>query len=508
MLNIIRKLFNTKKLSTCTNILSDEQFQNKDVSSKLSENNSILLEVFRNSTDIIFAQIESIYGINMLLVYVDGLINKDQVNRDVVMPFVSHAKDSEIKKILFVSEISEQNSLSKAVDEVLAGNAVMFLDGANSAYILNTKGWDKRTIEPPDSETVIRGPKEGFIESIRINTALLRRKIQNPNLVIEKALVGKQTKTKIEIAYIDGIVNQDVLNIVKERISEIDTDSVLDSGYIEQFIDESNYSLFATLGNSQKPDVVAGKILEGRVAIFVDGSPHVLTAPYLFIENFQTSEDYYWRPILASFLRVLRFLAFALSTLTPALYVAFQNYHQEMIPPTLLLSMSASREGLPLPAIAESFFMTLMFELIRESGTRLPRMVGPAISIVGALVIGQAAVDAGFVSGPMVVVIAVTAVSSFILSSMIETMLILRFSLMIIGGILGLYGMAGAIFVVATHAVSLRSFGINYTSAIAPLEMNGFKDYFLRLPLWSMRQRPASIAKNNTIRQGNINRRY
>lgn len=443
----------------------------------------------------------------MLLVYIDGLVNKDQINRDVIMPFVSYAKNNNLKNFLFVSEILEQKSLSKTVDEVLAGNAAMFIDGMDSAYIISAKGWDKRTVEQPDSETVIRGPKEGFIESIRNNTALLRRKIQNPNLVITNTTVGKQTNTKVEIAYIDGIVNKDVLSIVKKRISEIDTDSVLDSGYIEQYIDEAVYSPFSTIGDTQKPDVAAGKILEGRVAIFVDGSPHVLTAPYLFIENFQTAEDYYTRPFLASFLRIIRFLSFTISSLLPALYIALQNYHSEMIPPPLLLSMSAAREGVPFPSIAEVFFMVGMFELIRESGTRFPKMVGSAINIVGTLVIGQAAVDAGLVSAPTVVAIAITAVSSFAIPSMVEAMLIMRFGFMLAGGFLGLYGITGMILVVAAHGLSLRSFGINYTSALAPSDMNGLKDYFLRFPLRLMRRRPPSIAKDNKIRRGKTNRK-
>lgn len=244
---------------------------------------------------------------------------------------------------------------------------------------------------------------------------------------LESVKIGKRTQTNIEITYTEDIVNKDVLKEVKRWLSLIDTDAILESGYIEQFIEDNPYSIVSTVGNTQKPDVVAAKILEGRVAIFCDGTPHVLTVPHLFIENMQTGEDYYIRPYLATFLRLIRFLVLFISIMLPALYVDFQTYDQEMIPTTLLITMASSREGVPFPALAEALIMVILFELLKESGLRLPKADGSAVSMVGALIVGEAAVSAGLVSAPMVIVVAATAVASFILPSLNETIVFYRF---------------------------------------------------------------------------------
>ncbi len=297
----------------------------------------------------------------------------------------------------------------------------------------------KRSIEEPQAEAVVRGPKEGFIEDISTNKAMLRRRIRSSDLVFEDYIIGKQTKTKISIAYLQGIVNEDVLNGVKNRIGKINIDGILESGYIQQLIEDNPESLVSTIADTQKPDVVVGKILEGRVAVFCDGTPHVLTMPKVFIEDIQTSEDYYLRPYFATFLRGLRVFSLFLSIVLPGLYVALQTFHQEMIPTVLLITMAGAREGVPFPAIVEAFLMTLMLELIKESGIRLPRAVGSAVSIVGALVLGQAAVEAGIVSAPMVIVVAATAIAEFAVPSLTEAVIIYRFILILLGGFMGLY---------------------------------------------------------------------
>lgn len=522
MVKILKKMTRAKNHNTYNqNETHDKQSnENADktcISENLEDNKNLLSESFKNSSDIIYYEFEGYSGERSLIVYIDGLVNKEVLNRDVIDPFIKKSKEVDIKEnlknpqvlksLIHVANVQETKKMPEVTDAILNGNTAMFFEGSDYIFIIDSRGWDKRAVTEPDIEAVVRGPREGFVESISVNTALLRRKIKNSNLVFESIRLGKQTHTDIAIAYIDGIVNKDVLLEVRKRLNKIDTDSILESGYIEQYIEDKYFSPLATVGNTLKPDIVAAKILEGRVAIFCDGTPHVLTVPNLFIENIQSAEDYYVRPLIASALRLIRLIAFLIGLLLPALYVALSTYHQEMIPTVLLITMAGAREGIPLPALAEAFLMVLMFELLRESGIRLPRPVGSAISIVGALVIGEAAVNAGLVSAPMVIVVAVTAVASFIVPALTEVMIIYRFILLFLGGIMGLYGIACGVFAMVVHAASLRSFGIPYTSPMAPLNLEGMKDFGLRFPLWSMIKRPGSIVKDNKKRRNNSGRR-
>ena len=480
------------------------------VFTSVADNKTSLEYTFKKSGDVLFNEFATLSGVKFLIIYIDGLINKETLRRDVINPFITKSKelqantllDSKILKSLIPSNIVGTKKMSAVIDDIINGNAVMFVDGVDTALLIDCRGWEKRAVAEPDTESVIRGPREGFIENIRTNTSLLRRKIKNPNLVFENINLGKQTKTNIAIAYLDGIVNQAVLSEVKRRINKIDTDSILETGYIEQFIEDSPFSPLATIANTQKPDMVAAKILEGRVAIFCDGTPHVLTVPHVFIETLQTSEDYYNRPFMASIWRMLRVLALLVSILVPGLYVALQTYHQEMIPTILLLRMAGSISDIPFPAGAEMLIMSIFYELLRESGIRLPRAVGSAISIVGALIVGESAVSAGLVSAPVVIVIAIAGVSGFIVPALSEAVVIYRFFFLIAGTLMGLYGIVCGIFIVVMQAVSLRSFGVPYTSSLSPSSQGVLKDFIIRFPLWLMKKRPEDIVKDNDQRQG------
>jgi len=260
-------------------------------------------------------------------------------------------------------------------------------------------------VEEPDTEAVVRGPREGFTENLKTNTALLRRKIKNPNLRFELIKLGNQTNTNVCITYIKGICNEKFVTEARKRLKHIKTDSILESGYIEAFIEDAPYSPFATVANSEKPDVTAAKILEGRLAVLVDGTPIALTVPYLFMEGFQSSEDYYSRPYYVTLVRWIRFLAFFITVYLPSLYVAATTFHQELIPTPLLVTMIAAKEGTPFPAFVEALLMGLIFEILREAGVRMPRPIGQAVSIVGALVIGEASVSAGLIGAPMVIIV-------------------------------------------------------------------------------------------------------
>lgn len=481
------------------------------VFTSIALNKTVLEEKFKKSSDVIFHEFTTFTGVKVLIVYIEGLVNKEILGRDVINSFITKSKELKLdndtmdpnilKTLIAATSVIETKSMSAVVDDLVNGNAVLFVDKINTALLIDSKGWDKRAVAEPDTESVIRGPREGFIENLRTNTSLLRRKIKNPNLVFEELSLGKQTKTNIAIAYIDGIVNQLVLSEVRKRINKIDSDSILETGYIEQFIEDSPFSPVATISNTQKPDILAAKLLEGRVAIFCDGTPHALTVPHVFIEALQTSEDYYMRPFITFSWRILRIIALIITILLPGLYVALQTYHQEMIPTILLLRMAGSISDIPFPAGAEMFIMVLFYEFLRESGIRLPRAVGSAISIVGALIVGESAVSAGLVSAPVVIVIAATGVSGFIVPALSEAIVVYRFFFLIAGTVMGLYGIVCGLFIVVTQAVSLRSFGIPYTSPLAPYDRGILQDFVIRFPLWAMKYRPSAIVKDNRQRR-------
>lgn len=477
----------------------------------VAANKTCLKEALKHSGDITFNEFATFSGVKVLIVYIDGLVNKELLGRDVINSFIMNSKELQanallnpkiLKNLIAVADVTETKIMSTVIDDVLNGNTVLFVDGVATALLIDSKGWEKRAVSEPDTESVIRGPREGFIENIRTNTSLLRRKIKNPNLVFENISLGKQTNTNVAIAYIDGIVNQAVLGEVRRRLNKIDTDSILETGYIEQFIEDSPFSPLATITNTQKPDILAAKLLEGRVGIFCDGTPHVLTVPHLLIETLQTSEDYYMRPFIAAGWRIIRLTALFFSIFVPGLYVALQTYHQEMIPTILLLRMAGSISDIPFPAGAEMLIMVVFYEFLRESGVRLPRAVGSAISIIGALIVGESAVNAGLVSAPVVIVTAVTGVAGFIVPALSEAIMFFRFFFLIAGSVMGLYGIVCGLFLLVFHAVSLRSFGVPYTSSLAPSDQGVLMDFFLRFPLWAMKKRPPAIAKDNQQRRG------
>ncbi len=454
------------------------------------------------------------HKIECALVFIDGLVKAEIINDDIIKPLMFGSlrefEDGESRKglisqasntLLSVNELKETDSFSEAVGGFLSGDTVLLIDGERKALIINSKGWEKRSVSEPASESVIRGPRESFIENLRTNTALLRRKISNPNLTFEAMTVGKRTGTKLCLTYIKGLAQPELIKEVKKRLAAIDTDAILESGYIEQYIEDSPGSLFATIGYSEKPDIVGAKLLEGRVAIIVDGTPFVLTAPYLFIESFQSAEDYYFRPYFATLLRIVRVIGFLTTILAPALYVAITTFHQELIPTRLLITAAAAREGVPFPAFFESLLMIMLFEILREAGVRLPRPVGQALSIVGALVVGEAAVAAGLIGAPMVIVVAVTAVSGFVVPNQYDSVAILRLILLVLAASFGGFGFTMGLLGTLVHMSALESFGYPYLSPLAPFISSDTKDTLIRAPLWLMISRPKGMAKDRQRRR-------
>lgn len=399
-------------------------------------------------------------------------------------------------------EVKVIKRFGQVLDEIVAGNTVVLIDHTREGLSVTSLGWPHRDITEPETESVVRGPREGFVESVRLNVGLLRKRLRTPDLRVEQIFLGESDKTEVNIVYLQSIANPKLVEEVRRRLQSIKTDTIIESGFLEEFIEDAPFSIFSTIGNSERPDVIKAKLLEGRVAIFVDNTPMVLTVPYLFVESFQSPEDYYSRPYYSTAIRWLRYLCFFISALLPALYVALTTHHQEIIPTPLLLAMAAAREEVPFPVIVEALLMGVVFEILREAGVRMPRPVGQAVSIVGALVIGEAAVSARLIAPLMVIIVALTAIASFVIPPQTDSTVFLRLIFTLAAGLLGAYGLMLALLGLLVHLASLRSFGTPFLSPLAPTSRGDLKDVLVRAPLWAMRYRPRLIGWREPQRQG------
>ncbi|MBK1811900.1 spore germination protein [Clostridium sp. YIM B02505] len=494
----------------------NEKIEEKPLSKAISDNLSTIRQLFSNCSDVVYREfvIDSI-KLSAALVFINELVDTQLINEVTIAsimdikPTTSLDNSSGIivdtikTRFLHTANVSEISNIHVLEESLLNGSAVLLVDKEDKGLKIAIPGFRGRDISEPTIEKVIRGPKEGFTENISVNTAMLRKKIKSSNLKVENSVLGRQTKTIIHITYIDGIVDEKVLKELKYRLSKIDTDAILESGYIEQLIQDTPKTIFPQILHTERPDRVAGAILEGRIAILIDGTPFALIVPTTMVLFLQTSEDYSERYIIASFIRIVRFIFFLVSLLLPGLYVGIVSYHKEMVPTALLISIMESAKRVPFPVIIEALIMEATFEALREAGVRLPIPANQTVGIVGALVIGDAAVKAGIISSIMVIIVSITAVASFGIPSydMGYAIRVLRFVIIFLGGLFGLYGILLGLLVIFIHLVSLRSFGVNYLSPIAPLNLNELKDSFIRFPKWAMNKRPGSANEKNRRRQ-------
>jgi spore germination protein KA len=413
-------------------------------------------------------------------------------------------KNMLLNDILFSSDGRTDTSLQMIVEELLNGSTVVHVEGMNEAFVFCTRNVEKRSITQPETEQVIRGPREGFIENLMTNISLIRYRLQTPDLRVKINKLGKYTRTCIAVCYIHGIVNPALVEEVQRRLSLIEIDGIIDSGYLEQFIEDNHFSPFPQIQITERPDKAVANLLEGRVIIIVDGSPLALIAPTVFSQFYQTSEDYAERFLLVSFIRLARLLALLFSLAFPALYVAVISFNPELIPTEFAVAVAGGRSGVPFPTVVEVLVMEISMEVLREATIRLPQQVGGALSIVGVLVVGQAAVAAGFVSPITVVVIALTTIGSFATPAYNAALALrlLRFPIIIISGMFGLYGVMIGLILINNHLLSLKSFGVPYLSPIVPGNFEGMKDTVFRAPLWWMKRRPTMLHTLNHTRVG------
>ncbi|WP_371318111.1 spore germination protein [Paenibacillus elgii] len=483
-----------------------DELRSVPVFMSIEENKSYLEELFKDCSDFVIREFRIEQSLPAILFFVDGMAKTELVNETMKSLMILEGGEELIDNIsdmtLPVSQIQKADNYADMLLSVLGGDTGLIVECNNKALLLGMRGMEKRSINEPDTESVVRGPREGFVENIRTNTSMVRRKLKTPHLKMKPMTLGRESNTNVVVTYLDDLADPSVVHEVVKRLEKINIDAVLESGYIEELIQDSTYSPFPQLQYTERPDVVAAALLQGRVGIMVDGTPFTLIVPFVFAEIMQASEDYYERYQIATLIRWLRYTFMMLSLLTPALYVAITTYHQDLLPTSLLLSVAAAREAIPFPAVVEALIMEVTFEALREAGIRLPKAIGSAVSILGALVVGQSAVQAGIVSAPMVIVVSLTGIASFTIPRFNGAIAIrmLRFPILIAASLFGMYGILIMIMLIMGHLANLRSFGIPYLSPIGPLSSGDLKDILFRSPWWAMEQRPSFMPLQDSKR--------
>ena len=440
------------------------------------------------------------------LFFFDGMVESSNITESIIKPISLWEEaplpmDAVIDEVLHIDDCPFDPPVDKLVSAFLYGDTIVLVDGDSRPAVVNTKGFAKRGPDEPDNEKVLRGPREGFTEAFMGNLALIRRRLRTPDLCFEFSQVGSVSHTTVSVCYINGIADQTVLQAVKQRLKQIELDAVLDANYLSELMRDDRFSPFPTTGFTERPDIVAAKLLEGRIAIVVDGTPVVLTVPHILQETFQANDDYYISYLYTNLTRWLRVLGFVLTITLPAIYVALLTWHQEMIPTRLLFSIAASRQGVPFTTFTEAVGILIIFEILKEAGTRTPETIGQALSIVGGLVLGQAAVEARFASAPMVIVIAFSGVTALIVPKLRTATLLLRFFLLICAAILGLYGILLGLACILAHVCRLTSFGIPYLTNILAGEKHNGQDVLFRFPWFAMKPDKRFLAGWNEVRR-------
>jgi len=497
----------------------DDNKNKKKISLNIDENITYLEDVFKDCGDIVKRKFP--VGVNkdiwLYVIYVDDMVNRNLIESRVLDTLMIEIKKTppdknNLEYSLFkelvdggitTADIKESDNLDDACTEILSGNTLLLIDGFSKCIIISTKGFPKRGVSEADTEIVVQGSKEAFAESFRINTVLIRRRIRDTGLKIEQLKIGRRSKTDIGIVYIDDIVRKEILEETKKRINDIDIDGILDSGYIEQFIEDNYLSPFPQVQLTERPDKAASALLEGRIVIIVDNTPFVLMLPAVLASFYQSAEDYYQRWEIMSFSRIIRYIAGFIAVALPGLYIATAVYHPSMIPTQLLFKIASSRGNVPIPAVFEVLLMEIAFETLREAGIRLPSAIGSTLGIVGGIIIGQAAVEAGLVSPIVVIIVSLTGLCSFSIPNiaLVSGFRLVKYIIILFSSILGLFGFWVSALLILIHLVSLKSFGIPFMFPFTSAESSSdMKDTFFRIPIFKMKKRPIFANSNQKIR--------
>ncbi len=459
-----------------------------------------------DSTDIIVRDLE-INGERVALVFIDELCNVEELNRSVLFPIkqfmTTDITIEDLRKNVSSFCNVEILDLQQAKEKLLRGFSLIFMDGEEKVLVFNTVMYPGRSVEEPPTSTVISGPREGFNETLKVNLSLIRKRLPSSNLKVEELNIGRRTKTRINIVYFDDIVDKDVVNEIKQKLNKFDIDGVIDSYYLMKFLENRPNSIFRQVGNTEKPDIACAKLLEGRVVILVDGTPIAITIPYVMFEDFQSSNDYYSDAHRVSILRIIRVLGLFLSIFLPGMYIALQLYHYKVLPLKFLVTIVNTTQNLPLNPFLEIFFIIILFDILFEASVRMPKYLGMAISIVGALILGDTAVKAGLVSPPGVMIVALSAITVYIIPNQSSQISILRIVFALIGGTLGFHGIILGMLFLIVYLCNFDSFKTPYLAPYAPYISKDMKDFILKDSLTTMKTRPQSIPNKNSTRLRN-----
>lgn len=512
-----------KRLYPLEPILGPSDFTN--ISADLKQNLDYIKNVFtaKDNSDLIIREFEIDAGdmrIGAFVVFFDGMVNSEQINESIISPLLENygrkrlTQADSIEKVIgkMLVENCTLNDViyqEEVVDAVCFGSCALYIDGCESAFIADVKSWDRRSVGPPRNEAVLRGPQEAFVESIRTNTALIRKSIKDPNLIIEGVTIGKRSKTPCALLYVKDIANDSLVREVRRRLSGLDIDYLFDSGELEQLIEEKTYSLFPQMVATERPDKVCMALASGRVAVIVNGTPYVLVIPSVIFDYIKVTEDVFVRSPYSLLFRVVRAFAIVISLLLPGVFIAVNYYHQQMLPPELLFAIEASRENMPFPSIVELLLMEVAFELIREAGIRMPSAAGSTLGIVGGLILGQAAVAAGIVSPIMIIIVALTGISTFAVSnySLEFALRVGRFIYILLGSTLGFAGITIGLFLQFLSLCASYSFGVPLLSPVAP-RMRFAGDELISRAIWKRENVPDYVNAKKSRLQGKISRKW
>jgi len=427
-----------------------------------------------------------------MLLYIDSLVDQEVVQTHILGDLYDSSNDSHSHNMFTTLGSSKDNDLQTAVEALIQGNCAFILDGICEFYILSSEKWYARSTTEPENEGVIRGPHNGFVEPLQVNLNLVRKQLTSPSLIVRYHTIGSKTRTKVAVVYVQDLANPELVEKVHHRIQSIDSDMVMPPGFIQEFMEDNPYSLFPQQLSTERPDRVVAHLMEGRVAIIADGSPSALIAPVTFFAFYQSPDDYHGRWPISSFLRFIRMVSFMIAFTLPAVYIATITFHWAILPLELAHTIKKSLQNIPFPALVEAMLLELIFEVLREAGVRLPSRVGQTIGIVGGLVIGDAIVRAGLVSYTMIIVVSLTAISSFLIPSheMSSAVRILRFPMMVAAAIFGYIGISFGLVILTIHLCKLETFGTPYFAPLAPFRLADMKDVMIRFPIWALRGRP------------------
>lgn len=464
---------------------------------------------FKNSDDYVKHNIELKDKSEIVISFIFSLVNDTLLSSGLIKS-ISELKElpkegklDSLKSTIAIGGGLMSKNLEEVKNKLLNGAAVVAVAGEDEVLLIPVQGWERRAISEPPTSAVLKGPREGFTEDINTNIGLIRRRIKSSDLVVNECTIGKYTSTRVCIMYIDSIAEEKVVKEVERRLSKINIDGLIDSFYIQSLLEMRKSAIFKQIGNTEKPDVATSRILEGRVAITMDGSPIVLTVPYMLLEDFQSADDYYMHSMRASFVRILRLVGLIISIILPGVYVALESFHYRLLPIEFLITLANSIQGIAFPPLLEILFVLFLFEILNEASIRMPKYLGMALSIIGALILGETAVQAGMISSPSVMIVALSGITLYTVPDQASPCSMLRLGFTIVGGIAGLYGLLIGFIFLTGYLFDMDSYGTPYMTPYAPTVKNDKKDAFIKAKMVNMNTRPEGMPNKNKVRMKN-----